>query len=86
MCHFWLYPGIPPFTRESGAHATCTYDLVPVQGADFLFNAVSQLLEFLEEKTQTFVSTSKESFVERFGRNAAVFEVRDGQPIPAPRA
>ncbi|HRJ87885.1 MAG TPA: DNA replication and repair protein RecF [Pyrinomonadaceae bacterium] len=39
---------------------------------------IGQLLEFLAGKTQTFVSTSKTSFVEEFGSSANVLEVENG--------
>ena len=48
--------------------------------AELDYRRVGQLLEFLADKTQTFVTTSKESFVERFGSNAAVFSVETGEP------
>jgi hypothetical protein len=35
-------------------------------------------LEYLEGRTQTFVTTSKESLVEQYGSRAQIFEVRDG--------
>lgn len=50
--------------------------------AELDYRRVGQLLEFLEGKTQTFVSTSKESFVEKFGSKAAVFAVADGEIGP----
>ncbi len=46
--------------------------------AELDYNRIAQLLEYLEGKTQTFVTTSKESFIEKFGTNAAIFRVRDG--------
>jgi len=39
---------------------------------------VSHLLEYLKGRTQTFVTTSKESLVEQYASRAKVFEVRDG--------
>ena len=39
---------------------------------------IDQLLEYLEGRTQTFVTTSKESLVEQYGARARIFEVRDG--------
>lgn len=47
--------------------------------AELDYRRVGQLLEFLKGKTQTFVTTSKESFVEKFGANAAVFTVANGE-------
>lgn len=39
---------------------------------------VSRLLEYLEGRTQTFVTTSKESLVEQYAATARVFEIGDG--------
>ncbi len=41
--------------------------------AELDYKRIGQLLEFLQDKTQTFVTTSKESFVEKFGQHAADF-------------
>jgi DNA replication and repair protein RecF len=46
--------------------------------AELDYQRIGQLLEFLEGKTQTFVTTSKESFVESFGSKSQVFDVRSG--------
>lgn len=46
--------------------------------AELDYTRIGQLLEFLEGKTQTFVTTSKESFVERFGAGANVVRVENG--------
>jgi len=43
---------------------------------------IGQLLEYLDGKTQTIVTTTKESFVSEFGRDASVFEISDGAPKP----
>jgi len=43
------------------------------------YKRIAPLLEFLHGKTQTFVTTSKESFVERFGRDANLFTVSGGK-------
>ncbi|HEX8131133.1 MAG TPA: DNA replication/repair protein RecF [Pyrinomonadaceae bacterium] len=47
---------------------------------------IDQLLEYLEGRTQTFVTTSKESLVEQYAARAEIFEVRNGiaQLIAAP--
>lgn len=47
--------------------------------AELDYSRIAQLLDYLTEKTQTFVTTSKESFVEKFGKNASVFRVEDGE-------
>ncbi|MCA1615237.1 MAG: hypothetical protein LC800_14110, partial [Acidobacteria bacterium] len=39
---------------------------------------VGRLLEYLEGRTQTFVTTSKESLVEQYSSRAKVFEIRGG--------
>ena len=39
---------------------------------------VSRLLEYLEGRTQTFVTTSKESLVEQYATRARVFEITNG--------
>jgi DNA replication and repair protein RecF len=46
--------------------------------AELDFGRIDQLLKYLNKKTQTFASTSKESFIEEFGQNARVFSVHDG--------
>ena len=47
--------------------------------AELDYKRIGQLLEFLQDKTQTFVTTSKESFVEKFGGAAQIFTVVNGQ-------
>lgn len=47
--------------------------------AELDYKRIGRLLEFLDGKTQTFVTTSKESFVERFGSLASVFRVANGK-------
>lgn len=46
--------------------------------AELDYKRIGQLLEFLEGKTQTFVTTSKAGFVEKFGANASIFEIENG--------
>lgn len=46
--------------------------------AELDYARIGQLLEYLEGKTQTFVTTSKESFVEKFASAARVFKVESG--------
>jgi DNA replication and repair protein RecF len=41
----------------------------------------AKLLEFLEDKTQTFVTTSKETLVEQFKNRGRVFTVENGAAI-----
>jgi len=47
--------------------------------AELDYNRLGSLLEFLAGKCQIFVTTSKESFVERFGFKGKVFIVEDGK-------
>jgi DNA replication and repair protein RecF len=47
--------------------------------AELDYRRIGQLLEFLEDKTQTVVTTSKESFVERFSANSVVVRIENGR-------
>ncbi len=47
--------------------------------AELDYTRIGQLLDYLEGKTQTFVTTSKDSFVEKFGADATVFSVSGGK-------
>ncbi|MEJ7623514.1 MAG: DNA replication and repair protein RecF [Pyrinomonadaceae bacterium] len=47
--------------------------------AELDYHRIGLLLQFLEGKTQTFVTTSKESFVEKFGSAARVFSIASGK-------
>ena len=49
--------------------------------AELDYKRIGQLLEFLENKTQTFVTTSKESFIEKFDKNAKIHTVLNGEVI-----
>ncbi len=46
--------------------------------AELDYRRIGLLLDYLNGKTQTVVTTSKESFVKTFGANATIFEVCDG--------
>lgn len=46
--------------------------------AELDYKRIGQLLEFLQDKTQTFVTTSKESFIEKFGAGAKIINVSNG--------
>jgi DNA replication and repair protein RecF len=48
--------------------------------AELDYKRIGQLLEYLSDKTQTFVTTSKESFIEKFGAAAEIFTVSNGKP------
>jgi len=43
---------------------------------------IENLLAYLDGRTQTFVTTSKRNYFERFNRKARFYEVRDGQAVP----
>lgn len=47
--------------------------------AELDYRRIGQLLEFLSDKTQTFVTTSKESFAERFGDHVNTFSIKNGE-------
>lgn len=49
--------------------------------AELDYRRIGQLLEYLQNKTQTFVTTSKESFVEKFRREAEIFTVENGRAV-----
>lgn len=46
--------------------------------AELDYGRIGYLLEFLSDKTQTFVTTSKDSFVDRFGARANISEIVGG--------
>jgi DNA replication and repair protein RecF len=50
--------------------------------AELDYRRIGQLLEYLNGKTQTFVTTSKESFVERFGARGRIFLIEQGAIKP----
>lgn len=47
--------------------------------AELDYRRIGQLLDFLKDKTQTFVTTSKESFIEKFGAGAEIFTIENGR-------
>ncbi len=47
--------------------------------AELDYRRIGQLLEFLSDKTQTFVTTSKESFVKKFGAGAEIINIKNGK-------
>ena len=51
--------------------------------AELDYHRIAQLLEFLKGKTQTFVTTSKENFVEQFGEGAVVLPIGTGRSSAA---
>ncbi len=44
---------------------------------------INSLLEYLEGRTQTFITTSKRSHVQRFLQKGKVFEIHQGSALPA---
>lgn len=46
--------------------------------AELDYKRIGQLIEYLSDKTQTFITTSKESFIEKFGHNAEIFTIENG--------
>lgn len=46
--------------------------------AELDYKRIGQLLDFLSDKTQTFVTTSKESFIEKFRDSAEIFIIEKG--------
>ena len=44
------------------------------------YQRIGQLLEYLDGKTQTFVTTSKPDLAAQMGKDAMVFEVKHGSP------
>jgi len=47
--------------------------------AELDYRRIARLLDFLDGKSQTFVTTSKERFVERFSSDSPVFRVSNGR-------
>lgn len=48
--------------------------------AELDYKRIGKLLDFLSDKTQTIVTTSKESLIQRFGAEARIFRVENGTP------
>jgi DNA replication and repair protein RecF len=46
--------------------------------AELDYKRIGQLLDFLQGKIQTFVTTSKDSFIEKFGADAEIFKIENG--------
>lgn len=51
--------------------------------AELDYYRIGQLLEFLTGKTQTFVTTSKQSFQDQFGGKARILSIQGGVPAQA---
>ena len=67
--------GIAVFHATRGEYPLYMLDDID---AELDYRRIGQLIDYLDGKTQTFVTTSKESFVERFGTGACIFDVREG--------
>ncbi len=72
-----LLANVEVFFEQQGEYPLFLIDDID---AELDYRRISLLLDYLSGKTQTFVTTSKESFVERFGGNAALIYVREGLP------
>jgi DNA replication and repair protein RecF len=46
---------------------------------------IGYLLEYLEGRTQTFVTTSKESLVGQFQSRASIYEIKRGEAVSFPK-
>ena len=71
-----LIANLSVFDAQRGEYPAFLLDDID---AELDYSRIGCLLEFLDGKTQTFVTTSKEGFVEEFGKNARVFHVRNGR-------
>jgi DNA replication and repair protein RecF len=48
--------------------------------AELDYHRIGQLLEYLSDKTQTFITTSKHNFVDKFGANSMNISIASGTP------
>ncbi|MGH7784062.1 MAG: DNA replication/repair protein RecF, partial [Candidatus Binatia bacterium] len=70
-----LIANLSVFNSQRGEYPLFLLDDID---AELDYSRIERLLKFLDGKTQTFVTTSKESFVEKFGQNASLFRVENG--------
>ena len=75
-----LLASIQVFEAQRGEYPLFLLDDID---AELDYQRIGQLLEYLHEKTQTFATTSKQNFLENFGRSAAVFGIKNGAPKTA---
>lgn len=75
-----LLAGVSVFQEQQNEYPLFLIDDID---AELDYRRIGKLLEYLEDKTQTFVTTSKESFVEKFGGGANVIKVSEGVPSAA---
>ena len=71
-----LIANISVFHAQRGEYPLFLLDDID---AELDYPRIGRLLEFLDGKTQTFATTSKESFVEKFGQNARIFRIENGR-------
>lgn len=71
-----LIANLSVFNSQRGEYPLFLLDDID---AELDYSRIGRLLQFLDGKTQTFVTTSKESFVEKFGQNASLFRVENGE-------
>lgn len=72
-----LLAGVSVFYEQQNEYPLFLIDDID---AELDYRRIGKLLEYLDGKTQTFVTTSKESFVEKFGAGASVIRVAEGMP------
>jgi DNA replication and repair protein RecF len=70
-----LLAGISVYHAQLGEYPLFLLDDLD---AELDYRRIGQLLEYLDGKTQTFATTSKESFVERFNSLGIILHVEDG--------
>ncbi|HUF03419.1 MAG TPA: DNA replication and repair protein RecF [Aridibacter sp.] len=70
-----LLAGVSVFHEQQDEYPLFLIDDID---AELDYRRIARLLEYLEGKTQTFVSTSKESFVDRFGEGTKLIRVSEG--------
>lgn len=75
-----LLAGVTVFYEQQNEYPLFLIDDID---AELDYRRIGTLLEYLEGKTQTFVTTSKESFVSQFGPGSRVIPVRNGAPTKA---
>lgn len=72
-----LLASVSVFHEQHGEYPLFLIDDID---AELDYRRIGNLLDYLGGKTQTFVTTSKESFVEKFGSDANVVAVSEGRP------
>lgn len=77
-----LLANIEIFFEQRGEYPLFLLDDID---AELDFKRIGQLLEYLSGRTQTFVTTSKESFAEEFGTMARTMRVQNGRFVDTER-